>query len=411
MPVHVVLDGPPRRSLRAAVGQGGATAAGAILYFIALLAMWPWILLWFLLFYVVIEWVGGASQPQMPAWFPVPPYLVPVLLLVVTVGMGSLMVVGERMLNGQRNLVLYLRRFGYTSSTRTVSAAVARIGRRWRIATLDDRSIRPMGPRGSRALAVAGRVTGSLWAVAGGLGKAVVSIAILGGLGTIALVLTGRDDVLARFGVRNPINLLMSFATVIGVVLVVTVAGLVAVIVLAPFIGQGDTVISDIHEADASKALSVTDGKSLAVARGMMIARGRKIISARLFVLKVETAMWQRTVLAVAADSAVALIDVSEPTANIIWEIDQMQRRFGRRCVFIGHYDRLAHLFAIAEPGSVQAQMQERLDGCQVLAYRTSRAGTRHFTRALRAALEAQALQARRDGQGRPAGQGHPADG
>src|SRR5258707_14400653 len=61
-------------------------------------------------------------------------------------------------------------------------------------------------------------------------------------------------------------------------------------------------------------------------------------------------------------------------------------------------YDQLAHLFAISEPGSVQAQMQERLDGCQVLAYRTSRVGARHFTRALRASLDAQALRATRNG-------------
>jgi hypothetical protein len=389
--IRVVLDGPPRRSLRAAIRQGGASAAGAILSLVVLVAMWPWIAGSILAFYAFAAWIRYPSQFHMPAWFPVPPYLLPLLWFAVTLVMGWLTLAGERLLTGERRLVLYLRRFGYADSTRTVSAAVARIGGRWRIATLDDKSVVAMGPPGGRVVGAAERVARPTWAIASGLWQAALTIAVLGGLGTIALALTGRGDVLTRFGVRDPASVIMPFAIVILALLGVTLAGLVLGLVFAPFLGAGDRILDGIRAANKSKTLLVTDAESLAVARGMMIAHSRQAISARLFVLKVETEMWQRTVRAVAGDAAVPLIDVTKPTRNIVWEIDQMQGKFGQRCVFIGQYDQLAHLFAIAEPGSVQAQMQRQLDGCQVLAYRTSRTGTRHFARALRATLEAHA--------------------
>jgi hypothetical protein len=35
--------------------------------------------------------------------------------------------------------------------------------------------------------------------------------------------------------------------------------------------------------------------------------------------------------------SDACLIDVSEPTENLLWEIEELTKRFGARCVIIGH--------------------------------------------------------------------------
>lgn len=101
--------------------------------------------------------------------------------------------------------------------------------------------------------------------------------------------------------------------------------------------------------------------------------------------------MWRDAVTEFGTDAAVPLIDVTEPTENILWEIDRMRAAFGHRCVFVGQYERLGHLYVIPKPGSVVAQLQQRLDDSDVLAYQTTRRGARHFTHAPRAILETQA--------------------
>src|SRR4051794_25371493 len=53
---------------------------------------------------------------------------------------------GLRLLRGRRRLGLFLRRFGYGEATRTISTVVAGgLGRSWRMVTLDDSSVAPMG--------------------------------------------------------------------------------------------------------------------------------------------------------------------------------------------------------------------------------------------------------------------------
>ena len=104
--------------------------------------------------------------------------------------------------------------------------------------------------------------------------------------------------------------------------------------------------------------------------------------------LKVPTPIWQETVTGFAAESAIALIDVSEPTENVLWEIEHLTRTLGQRCVFVGQYERVGGLSRPAPATSTTGRLQQLLDGRQILAYTTDAAGTRRFTKALRATFE-----------------------
>jgi hypothetical protein len=378
VPIQVVLDGPPRK---AALGRSGAFAVGSVLLIIGIAAWWPVVLLTF----GVVWWlVGGPDAPSA-------------LVLPIWAGTGVLAwfahSTGLRLVAGSRRMVLYLRRFGHTDATRTVTAAVARIGGYWRIVTLDDGKVSPVGVRGSGALDVAEKAGRRGSSVVRGIWGTVLMAGILGTLGLIALFLTGQDDVLDWLGVSDPGDLtqlmLIGAWAVVGAC-AVAVAGCLVVIVFAPFVAALDDARRNVREAEGKKALRITDEASIGVARQVVAAQSRRVISARLFVLKVATPVWRTTVSAFGADAAVPLIDVTEPTEHILWEIDRMRELFGRRCVFVGQYERLAHLFVIAEPRSLVARLQDRLDGCEVLAYRTADRGPRHFAHALRATLEAQ---------------------
>jgi len=57
-------------------------------------------------------------------------------------------------------------------------------------------------------------------------------------------------------------------------------------------------------------------------------------------VAKVSDSLWQQCVSAVSEEVGIVLIDVSDPTPNLQWEIEH-SRRAGLRCVFIGENNRL----------------------------------------------------------------------
>jgi hypothetical protein len=57
-------------------------------------------------------------------------------------------------------------------------------------------------------------------------------------------------------------------------------------------------------------------------------------------IARVDDSLWQQTVNAALGQTQAALIDVSDPTANLQWEIEQL-RRSARKCVFIAERDHL----------------------------------------------------------------------
>ena len=103
--------------------------------------------------------------------------------------------------------------------------------------------------------------------------------------------------------------------------------------------------------------------------------------------------MCQQTVVRLGTIATAVLIDVSEPTENLLWELERMNVRIDDRCVLIGQHERVAGLATdaaatgSADPGSIEARLRALLDGRRVLAYTTDRRGMQRFARALRSEL------------------------
>ena len=137
----VVLDGPfqfPVRRLCRFV----ASLVGGLIFAFGLVSVVPFVLLSFVGFGVLFGSDDNNGDDELPSALTdhlLSYWLVAAVLVLVGMPLGT------RLVRGRREFVLFLRRFGYSDATRTVSAAIARIGASWRIVTLDDAEIDPMG--------------------------------------------------------------------------------------------------------------------------------------------------------------------------------------------------------------------------------------------------------------------------
>lgn len=115
---------------------------------------------------------------------------------------------------------------------------------------------------------------------------------------------------------------------------------------------------------------------------------GRRPIGSRLSVLTVAHSIWRDAVRALAAVVPVVLIDVSEPTENLLWEVETLRQEPSARWVLIGDQDRVAALAAEGPEGPVSQRLATLLHGELVLAYRSGRRPMRRFACTLRAHLD-----------------------
>jgi len=338
-----------------------------------------------------------------------------VFILITIVGLR----VGLRLLRGNRKLVLFLRRFGYGDATKVVTFAVAKtIGRSWRLVTLDDASVAPLGvPTGTRRLVVAAglvrqgvMVTPMFLAYIGMYTLATPCVILL--LAFLQAEMRGLDlgDSFAPYGrVFESVmaghipsdaigwTLVGAFAvaatlTMFNVwALIASFAALLASIVLAVPFSLLDFASDTVQAADKLTTRRVEHAAEIDKAARAIAEESRKIFAPRLVVLRVASDVWRQTVMRLSSASSLTIIDVSEPTENLLWEIQELTARSGPRCVFVGQSHRVARLMASSEnglpPTPIDEPLLRLLDGREVLAYITTRRGMRRFARALRARL------------------------
>jgi hypothetical protein len=114
----------------------------------------------------------------------------------------------------------------------------------------------------------------------------------------------------------------------------------------------------------------------------------RRTLGPRLVVVRVASAIWQRAVYELAGRASIVIVDVSQPSENLVWEIESLRPSSRPRWIFIAHRPRLAALTGSYQPaGSPAARVLAAIDGCDVIAYDTDHASARRFTRALAGAL------------------------
>jgi len=146
-----------------------------------------------------------------------------------------------------------------------------------------------------------------------------------------------------------------------------------------------------VREAERSKTLAVTSVDEIRQAARAIATRSRKVFGPRLVVLRVASPVWRDAVGELASLSSLPLIDISELTENVLWELQELIRRFGDKCVLIGRYESVTALAtppSAAHAGtSVERRAAALLADRDVLAYTTDPAGLKRFARALRALL------------------------
>jgi len=112
----------------------------------------------------------------------------------------------------------------------------------------------------------------------------------------------------------------------------------------------------------------------------------------RLLVLRSANAIWQRVVRRLAAVVDVVLIDISEPTQNLLWEIESLKRSRGPNWILVGRRDRVeafAQRRGAADDNELTGQLLELLEGEQVLVCESEqRPAMQRFATAFRARLE-----------------------
>jgi hypothetical protein len=419
----VVLDGPsqfPVRRLRRFV----AVAIGGVIYVAGLLSVVP---------FFVLSLAGGVTlvDPQNQAGTDdeLPPGLADHLLRNWLIAAGLVMVglpLGIRLVRGRRELVLFLRRFGYTDATRTISAATARIGASWRMVTLDDAQIVPMGVETSVLGVVRGvrRVTGfvkTASVVVAWIYKTAMGVAFVAAWAIVGITYLRGEDVAALVDFRGEdISTLLDFsdqeqltslgapfrALLIGLAVGAAAAVVFVVVILIyvatiPIWAWYSSVSDAVQAAERSKTLKVYDAADVYTRATEVAKWRRKVFSPRLIVLTVDSQVWQLTVYAMAYVSAVPLIDVSEPTENLVWEIDTLRDRFGERCVFVGNIDRFGR-FTGGEAPALSGSVTERADALianeTILAYGANDPSGKRFARALRTMLQDRARRTLRTG-------------
>ena len=318
-------------------------------------------------------------------------------LALVALGAGSVIVLalGLRVVRGRRQLVVFLRKFGFNDASRALTFAVSgALGRRWRLVTLDDSQIEAVG--------VSGRTR-----VAWGLGRwlslaALAAVVFLAarwwfGGGVEDLVSGIFDDARtsAEESGANPIAAAIG-ALIVGLLVGLVVLGVILVLIFGAISTLGVATVASwradraVRRAEGAKALVIADAAAIAPTVGRVLGGARAIQAPRLVVLKVADAVWRDVVHRLAAEADVALVDVSDPTEYLVWEVATLQRDDVRaRPLLVGLRDRVE---ALAAPGgdTAAAQLRERLRGGEVLVYDDpdDRRAMRRFARSLAAALE-----------------------
>lgn len=322
---------------------------------------------------------------------------------------------GRRLVRGRRGLVLFLRRFGYDGSMKVVTYAVAEtIGAAWRLVTLDDDEIAPVGVEtASRVMFSTGE---RLVKLAQAAYKAILIIlpgAIWGMCGVVALqvlivwpdwrrllqdgtvdryaaifssVMEGRiPSAYFEFSLPGAFAILATGLAVGLAGLLIAFVVLLAMFPLFGFVLFATSSAEALHKAEQQKTATISKPSDVGETASELSQRGSQTFAPRLVVVRVAASIWHQTVSALASVAVATIVDLSEPTENLLWEIGELVRLGGHdRCIFIVDHARLDDAGNFRDGGAgFAANLAILVGNRDVLAYRTDRAGMRRFARAL----------------------------
>ncbi|MEW6154210.1 MAG: hypothetical protein AB1673_09520 [Actinomycetota bacterium] len=293
--------------------------------------------------------------------------------------------VGTRLVRGRRHAALFLRRFGFTDATEALSTAVARgLGRRWRLVTLDDQKVAPVGVGGRTQWLF--RVTP--WLLAAGLAVLLLWVVPPWFDAQLERAIEGAaSDAFEQ--ADDPISGI--FGALFAALIVGVVVGVMMMMVaLVPAALAGSLLLFSvggrraIRRAERRRAVVVDRrGQIDAVTRSVRRAANR-IYAPRLTVVRCANEVWQDVVRRLAGLTDTVLIDVSEVSGGLLWELDELGPALRDHWALVGRHDRLQAL--LADPSADASRLRQVLDGQRVLAYRVDDLG--RFEASLRRRLD-----------------------
>lgn len=323
---------------------------------------------------------------------------------------------GRRVFRGRRSIVLFLRRFGYDGSMQVVTYAVAEtIGVAWRLVTLDDDEIAPLGVdtaskvmfgTGERLVKLAQKgyklvmivFPGAIWGMCGVVALQVLMVwpdwRRLFTDGTVdrytaifETVMEGRIPS-AYFEPSLPgAFAVLATGVALGLAgLLIIFVTLLAMFPLFGFVMFATSAAEALRKAEQEKTATISQSSEVADMASELSRRGSQTFAPRLVVVRVASSVWHQTVSALASVAVATIVDLSEPTENLVWEITELMRLHGQdRCIFIVDHSRIAKddTLDLDDAVGLEARVIRLVGDREVLAYTTDRAGMRRFARAL----------------------------
>src|SRR6185295_6376815 len=95
-----------------------------------------------------------------------------------------------------------------------------------------------------------------------------------------------------------------------------------------------------VRRAERSKRLAIDSAEHIDLVSRSVARRVRRIISPKLVVVRVTNAVWQDSVRKLATFSSAIVIDVSEPTQNLLWEISTLRPALRPHWIFVAEQER-----------------------------------------------------------------------
>jgi len=358
MAINLVHDYPREHRLRAWLSVL-LRLVGALLLIVGLVAAVP------VLFFLIIE-IGSAIQGESSGLDRegVIDYLMVAAIMLVS------LVLGVWLLRGRRRLVLFLRRFGFVGATEVLTFALANaLGSSWRLITLDDQQVLPVG--------TGGRIRWSTLALF------LLSILIP------ALLIfwfwhTGAAELFKANSSQGVMANLIGGLIAFIVVLLVVIALALLFLVIGIF-SLGSYI--SVRRAERSKRLAIASADQIDPISRRIARRVRRIISPKLVVVRVTNAVWQESVRRLATVSSAIIVDISEPTQNLLWEISTLKPALRLHWILVAEQERFS-TWTAASDSDLNQKLLAVLDGESVLAYSLDRRHRRRFARALRNRLE-----------------------
>lgn len=330
---------------------------------------------------VFVAFAAGTDNPSGPD--------VDTVVLTVSTAAGSAIAwsIGLKLLQGRRRTVLFLRKFGFDDAKSFVTHAAGRaLGRRWRLVTLDDLDTPAIGSsRWSRLTTV------------------IVTLLALAALGfllfSIADVLSSDTEIVgdaASQAADNADNPVEGFVAAIAVAIVTAIVAALALVFVVALLSvfAAAAAIFGITSFGAARSLhrAERDERGRARSRDELVAflnrverDKRRMFAPRITVVRVIDALWREAVTGVADISDAVLVDISDPSESLLWEIETLHRRPDIRLVPIGSAPRVEAMVAAGGHDRDDAMVLRALAGYQVLVYDDD---PRRFARELHQMLE-----------------------